>query len=288
MHWLAVLAVSLLALLAAADSHGDDSNPVVLIVGDSISAGLGVPVDKQWPLILEQKLQVEFPQLTVAVAAISGDTTSSGRGRLPSLLTTHAPTVTILALGGNDALRGTPLPLVKNNLIAMIDAAKNSNSEVALAGMQIPPNYGPTYTEGFRRAWELLRLERNPFFNFAYAGVCGVDPNDADWIAESIETLKRYPLRNIRWGYTNSKRADVVRLPKEAVIRELRSAHVFVAKDNVAEKREVTLGLEEGDYVEAIAGVQTGEQVIVLGQGGLKNGSEIEILTPTGDEIRES
>ena len=83
-------------------------------------------------------------------------------------------------------------------------------------------------------------------------------------------------------------RSDVVRLPKEAVIRELRSAHVFVAKDNVAEKRVVTLGLEEGDYVEALSGVETGERVIVLGQGGLKNGSEIEILTPSGDDILES
>lgn len=176
MHWLAVLALSLLALLAAADSHGDDSNPVVLIVGDSISAGLGVPVDKQWPLILEQKLQVEFPQLTVAVAAISGDTTSSGRGRLPSLLTTHAPTVTILALGGNDALRGTPLPLVKNNLIAMIDAAKNSNSEVALAGMQIPPNYGPTYTEGFRQMYIDLAEEYDlGLIPFLLEGVATVD-----------------------------------------------------------------------------------------------------------------
>jgi acyl-CoA thioesterase-1 len=176
MHWLAVLAVSLLALLAAADSHGDDSNPVVLIVGDSISAGLGVPVDKQWPLILEQKLQVEFPQLTVAVAAISGDTTSSGRGRLPSLLTTHAPTVTILALGGNDALRGTPLTLVKNNLITMIDAAKNNNSEVALAGMQIPPNYGPTYTEGFRQMYIDLAEEYDlGLIPFLLEGVATVD-----------------------------------------------------------------------------------------------------------------
>ena len=80
----------------------------------------------------------------------------------------------------------------------------------------------------------------------------------------------------------------MIKLPREAVIRELRSAHVFVAKDNIAEKREVTLGLEEGDFIEVMAGVDMGEEVIVLGQGGLKNGSEIEILTPTGDEVRES
>ena len=83
-------------------------------------------------------------------------------------------------------------------------------------------------------------------------------------------------------------RADVMKLPKEAVIRELRSAHVFVAKDNVAEKRAVTLGLEEGDWIEAVAGVEPGEAVIVLGQGGLKDGSEIKILSADGSEIRES
>jgi membrane fusion protein (multidrug efflux system) len=89
-------------------------------------------------------------------------------------------------------------------------------------------------------------------------------------------------------GIVREQRAGVLRLPKEAVIRELRSAHVFVAEDNVARKREVTLGLEEGDFVEAIAGVETGEKVIVLGQGGLKDGSEIEILSPSGDGVRES
>ena len=89
-------------------------------------------------------------------------------------------------------------------------------------------------------------------------------------------------------GIVRETRNDVLKLPKEAVIRELRSAHVFVVQDNLAQKREVTLGLEEGDFVEALSGVDTGERVIVLGQGGLKNGSEIEILTPTGEDVRES
>ena len=73
-------------------------------------------------------------------------------------------------------------------------------------------------------------------------------------------------------------RSAALKLPKEAVIRELRSAHVFVAKDDVAVKRTVTLGLEEGQWIEALAGVQAGEQVIVLGQGGLKDGSQIDAL----------
>jgi membrane fusion protein (multidrug efflux system) len=89
-------------------------------------------------------------------------------------------------------------------------------------------------------------------------------------------------------GIVRETRADVLRLPKDAVIRELRSAHVFVVNDDIAEKREVTLGLEEGGFVEAMAGVNSGDQVIVLGQGGLKDGSQIKILAPDGSSTKES
>ena len=150
--------------------------PKLLIVGDSISAGFGVPVEKQWPLLLEQKLQNQFPQLTVVVAAISGDTTSGGRSRLPALLERHQPDVTLLALGGNDALRGTPLSLVRNNLTAMIEVTQESGSEVILAGMQIPPNYGPAYTEGFRTLYiELSGSYNTGLVPFLLEGVATVD-----------------------------------------------------------------------------------------------------------------
>ena len=90
-------------------------------------------------------------------------------------------------------------------------------------------------------------------------------------------------------GIVRETRADILKLPKEAVIRELRSAHVFVVNDdNIAEKRTVTLGLEEGSFVEAVAGVASGDQVIVLGQGGLKDGSQIKILAPDGTATTES
>ena len=150
--------------------------PKLLIVGDSISAGFGVPVEKQWPLLLEQNLQNQFPQLTVVVAAISGDTTSGGRSRLPALLERHQPDVTLLALGGNDALRGTPLSLVRNNLTAMIEVTQESGSEVILAGMQIPPNYGPAYTEGFRTLYiELSGSYNTGLVPFLLEGVATVD-----------------------------------------------------------------------------------------------------------------
>jgi len=83
-------------------------------------------------------------------------------------------------------------------------------------------------------------------------------------------------------------RTAALKLPKDAVIRELRSAHVFIAQDELAVKREVTLGLAEGEWIEALAGVEVGEQVIVLGQGSLKDGSKIKILSPTGEALQES
>lgn len=151
-------------------------NPIVLIVGDSISAGLGVPVEKQWPLILEHELQQELPQLSVVAAATSGDTTSGGLTRLPDLLNKYKPYIVILALGGNDALRGTQLGLVRQNLERMTYIAQNSGAQVVIAGMQIPPNYGPTYTERFRAIYpEVAEKYQATLIPFLLDGVAAVD-----------------------------------------------------------------------------------------------------------------
>lgn len=154
-------------------AHAD---PLVLIVGDSISAGLGVPVEEQWPLILEDELRKEFPQLTVVAAATSGDTTSGGLTRLPALLKQHSPDVVVIALGGNDALRGTQLGLVKQNLERMTYIAQNSGAEVVLAGMQIPPNYGPAYTDRFRAIYPQIAEKYNAvIIPFLLEGVATVE-----------------------------------------------------------------------------------------------------------------
>ncbi|MDQ4424512.1 MAG: arylesterase [Pseudomonadota bacterium] len=182
---MSVFALLIMTGFACSQVHAEDqaqvhaqkqTEPKLLIVGDSISAGFGIPVEEQWPLLLEQKLRDRFPQLTVVVAAISGDTTSGGRSRLPALLERHKPDVTLLALGGNDALRGTPLSLVRNNLTAMIAAAQESGSDVILAGMQIPPNYGPAYTEGFRTLYiELSGSYNTGLVPFLLEGIAAVD-----------------------------------------------------------------------------------------------------------------
>ena len=161
---------------AKTEAPASEAAPIVLIVGDSISAGFGVPIEQQWPLLLEDSLRQEFPQLTVVAAAISGDTTSGGRARLPALLQKHQPDVTVIALGGNDALRGTPLVLVKKNIEQMIIDAQQAGSEVVLAGMQIPPNYGPAYSDGFRNIYpELAAAYGTGLIPFLLEGIAAVD-----------------------------------------------------------------------------------------------------------------
>ena len=177
---LRTLKLSLLLILNStllvAGARADEAAPGVLIIGDSISAGFGVPIEQQWPLLLEDSLRQEFPQLTVVAAAISGDTTSGGRARLPALLEKHQPDVTVIALGGNDALRGTPLVLVKKNIEQMIIAAQQAGSQVILAGMQIPPNYGPAYSEGFRTIYpDLAKTYNTGLIPFLLEGIAAVD-----------------------------------------------------------------------------------------------------------------
>jgi acyl-CoA thioesterase-1 len=123
--------------------------PLVLVVGDSLSAEYGLKRGSGWVALLEARLQRDGIAATVVNASISGDTTSGGRSRLPALLKAHQPTHVILELGGNDALRGLPLAGTRDNLVAMAQAAKAAGAKVLIAGMQVPPNYGRKYGDEF-------------------------------------------------------------------------------------------------------------------------------------------
>jgi len=140
----------------------------ILIVGDSISAGFGLDTRLGWVSLLEQRLEREGHDDRVVNASISGDTSAGGQARLPALLTEHKPDVVIVELGGNDGLRGQPPAQLQQNLAAMIDAAKTAGAKVLLLGMQLPPNYGPRYTEAFARVYTQLADEKQialvPFF----------------------------------------------------------------------------------------------------------------------------
>jgi acyl-CoA thioesterase-1 len=121
----------------------------VMVLGDSLSAEYGLRRGTGWVALMEQRMSAEKIGATVVNASISGETTSGGRSRLPALLGEHRPSVVVIELGGNDALRGLPLSMTEANLLAMTDAAKASGAKVLLAGMQVPPNYGADYTQRF-------------------------------------------------------------------------------------------------------------------------------------------
>jgi acyl-CoA thioesterase-1 len=142
---LTALAAALLCSVAFAQAAA----PVILIVGDSISAGYGLPAGAGWTTLLQQRLEAEHFLHRVVNASSSGDTTAGGRARLAALLARHHPAVTIIELGGNDGLRGGNLDALRGNLDAMAAMAQKAGSQVLLVGMRLPPNYGPAYVQRF-------------------------------------------------------------------------------------------------------------------------------------------
>jgi acyl-CoA thioesterase I len=118
----------------------------IVVVGDSLSSGYGIAAEQSWVALLEDRLESEGYGYEVVNASIAGDTSSGGLARLPRLLEAHDPAFIVIELGGNDGLRGQPIPLLRDNLTRMIGLARNSGADVALAAIQIPPNYGRTYT----------------------------------------------------------------------------------------------------------------------------------------------
>jgi len=132
---------------------------VILIVGDSLSAGYGLAIHENWPSLLQDRLEEAGYPHRVVNASISGDTTSGGLARLPRALERNSPEVVIIGLGGNDGLRAIPIPEIRRNLARMIQISRAEGAEVLLAGVHIPPNYGPAYTEAFHRVYHELARE---------------------------------------------------------------------------------------------------------------------------------
>jgi len=132
---------------------------IILIVGDSLSAAYGIPVEQGWVALLAERLDTSGNTCRIVNASISGDTTANARARLPRALASHEPAVVLLALGGNDGLRGLSLAAMKSNLAAMISSAREAGARVLLIGVQLPPNYGPRYTERFQAVYHELARE---------------------------------------------------------------------------------------------------------------------------------
>ncbi len=163
---------TVLALASTALPGKASGRSVILVVGDSLSAEYGLERGKGWVNLLEQRLASHKLAATVVNASISGDTTSGGRSRLPALLKQHQPTLVVLELGGNDALRGLPLNMTRDNLLAMTRAAKAAGAKVLVVGMQVPPNYGRQYSEDFAALFQsVAKAENTALVPFLLKGV---------------------------------------------------------------------------------------------------------------------
>ncbi|MBU3071611.1 arylesterase [Aestuariicella sp. G3-2] len=145
-----------------------DNNGSILILGDSLSAAWGIDERDGWVSQLRERLEQNSIDREVVNASISGETSGGGVGRLPALLEKYQPSLVILELGGNDGLRGYPIPTMRKNLQKAIDLSHQHSAQVLLVGMQIPPNYGPRYSRLFSDTYPNLAAKNQvalvPFF----------------------------------------------------------------------------------------------------------------------------
>ncbi len=151
----------------------------LLVVGDSLSAEYGLPRGSGWVALLEKRLAAKKIAVDVVNASVSGDTTAGGRSRLTALLAQDRPTHVVIELGANDALRGLPLSMTRDNLVAMTRTAKAAGAKVLLIGMRLPPNYGKRYGDEFAAVYsEVAKAEHTALVPFMLAGVA--DAPDAE------------------------------------------------------------------------------------------------------------
>ena len=162
-------AIVLLAL--AAHAGAQPAAPTLLVVGDSISAAYGLARGEGWVDLLAARLAEQGYRERVVNASISGDTTAGGRARLPGLLREHRPSIVVIELGGNDALRGGNLQATRENLDAMVAAAQVARAKVLIVGMKVPPNYGIAYARTFDAVFtDVAKARRVPVVPYVFAG----------------------------------------------------------------------------------------------------------------------
>jgi acyl-CoA thioesterase-1 len=163
--------------------------PIILVVGDSLSAAYGIRLEQGWVSLLQRRLEAEGYGHRVVNASTSGETTGGALARLPRALERHRPDIVILELGANDGLRGLPIPQVRANFDSMLRLSRSAGSRILLVGMRIPPNYGPAYTAAFDSMYrELAAANDLPLVPFLLDGVAlddslmqsdGLHPNAA-------------------------------------------------------------------------------------------------------------
>jgi acyl-CoA thioesterase-1 len=160
-RFLFAVIVSLISMSAMAKP------PVIIVLGDSISAGYGIEVDEGWVALLQKKLLEAKINYNISNASISGDTSAGGLARIDPLLTAHKPAIVLLQLGANDGLRGLSPVQMKSNLSEIVHRAQKAGAKVILLGMKIPPNYGKRYVDMFYNVYPQLAKELDiPFVPF--------------------------------------------------------------------------------------------------------------------------
>ncbi len=166
---------------AAAERPGAEARPRIVFLGDSLTAGLGLPPDDSVPALIQQRLDDEDYEYEAVNAGVSGDTSAGGLSRLDWSLDGDVR-VLVIELGGNDGLRGLPVAAMKKNIDEIIRRAKQRGITVLLTGMEAPPNYGEAYTSAFRQSFRDLAREHGvafiPFYLDGVAGVAGLNQSD--------------------------------------------------------------------------------------------------------------
>ncbi|OCP61048.1 arylesterase [Vibrio parahaemolyticus] len=149
-------------------SAASQASEKLLVLGDSLSAGYQMPIEKSWPSLLPDALLEHGQDVTVINGSISGDTTGNGLARLPQLLDQHTPDLVLIELGANDGLRGFPPKVITSNLSKMISMIKDSGANVVMMQIRVPPNYGKRYSDMFSDIYPKLaehqQVQLMPFF----------------------------------------------------------------------------------------------------------------------------
>jgi acyl-CoA thioesterase-1 len=159
----------------AAAVRAGDARPKIVVLGDSLTAGLGLPGDEAYPSLLQERLNKAGLEFEVVNAGVSGDTSAGGLSRLDWALQGDVK-ILIIALGGNDALRGLPTDALRQNLSAIIEQAQSRRVRVILAGMEAPPNYGRDYIVSFHRVYpDLARRYKVALVPFLLQNVAGIE-----------------------------------------------------------------------------------------------------------------
>ena len=184
----AVLSATVLPGVARAEDAAV-SAPVIVVLGDSLSAGYGIDVDLSWTALLQARLAEQGYEHRVVNASISGETTEGGVTRIGDIVERLEPAVVVVELGGNDGLRGFPPSTTRDNLNRIIETARSAGASVALLGIRIPPNYGPRYIKAFEGTFRDVATANDvPWIEFFMDGIAlDADLMQADGIHPNAE-----------------------------------------------------------------------------------------------------